>query len=77
MAITHPDHLDEEDDEPESPAEESKGLLDYRVAMGLYAVLGVLALATLKGNFLVFMLIILGGIAVKTYVHHAREKLDD
>jgi hypothetical protein len=53
-----------------------KGLLSFRLAMGLYGVLALLSLLTLQGRFLIFMLLVLGGIAVLTYTHHLRERLE-
>ncbi|HEX4230686.1 MAG TPA: hypothetical protein VHZ07_18565 [Bryobacteraceae bacterium] len=59
------------------PEESGKrGAIGIRTAMALYAVLAVVAVLTLKREWLVVALIILGGAAIKTYVVHARSKLE-
>lgn len=73
------DHFDEEEEEGGAAPGPTgtKRLLNFRAAMGLYAVLAVVSLLTLQGKFIIFMLVVLGGIAVLTHTHHLREKLDD
>ena len=68
-----PGREDEHRDGSQPP--EPKRLLGFGAAMGLYAVLALLSLLTLTGNFRTFMLIVLGAIAVMTYTHRMREKL--
>jgi hypothetical protein len=59
------------------PEESGKrGAIGIRTAMGLYAVLAVIAVLTLKREWLLLALIILGGAAIKTYVVHVRSKLE-
>jgi hypothetical protein len=53
-----------------NPPEPSRTIIGIRTAMVLYALLLVAAFATLKGTALYIALIIVLGIAVKTYVHH-------
>ena len=43
------------------------------IAMACYAVIALLAWFTLDGNFLLIVLIVLGGLALKTYLHTLRE----
>jgi uncharacterized membrane protein YiaA len=69
---------DDEDERAAAPlATTPKRLLNFRAALGLYGALAVLSLLTLQGKFLIFMLIVLGAIAVLTYTHHLREKLEE
>lgn len=44
--------------------------------MLLYAVLAVIALVTLKKEWLLLGLIVVGGAAAKTYISHVRKKLE-
>jgi hypothetical protein len=41
--------------------------------MSCYAAIALLAWVTLDGNFLLIVLVILGGLALKTYLHTRRE----
>ena len=59
-----------------SPPEPSRTIIGIRTAMVLYALLLVAAFATLKGTALYIALIIVLGIAVKTYVHHLRRGVE-
>ena len=45
----------------------------FYVAMICYAAIGILAWLTLDGNFLLVVLVILGALALKTYLHTLRE----
>ncbi|MCZ2148444.1 MAG: hypothetical protein LC126_11785 [Bryobacterales bacterium] len=47
------------------------------VAMGLYGALGVLSLTTLEGAIRMVTLIVLGGLAAKTYVAHLKRKQEE
>ncbi|MCC6362877.1 MAG: hypothetical protein IT165_05095 [Bryobacterales bacterium] len=47
------------------------------VAMGLFGVLGVLSLTTLSGAIRMVTLIVLGGLAAKTYVAHLKRKQEE
>jgi uncharacterized membrane protein YiaA len=51
-------------------------MIGIRTAMVLYALLLVAAFATLKGTALYVALIIVLGIAAKTYLHHLRDRLE-
>ena len=73
----------EPDDEGEDPVNgggehltQPKRLLSFRAAMASYAVLAVLGTVTLTGNFRIFILIVLAGVAMKTYVHHLKERAE-
>ncbi len=68
-----------EPDEGEAGSEgfaQSRRLLSFKAAMVLYAVLAVLGTVTLTGKFRTFMLIVLAGVAMKTYVHHLKERAE-
>ncbi len=56
--------------------EPSRTLIGIRTAMVLYALLVVAAFATLKGTALYIALIIVLGVAAKTYVHYLRSRLE-
>jgi hypothetical protein len=59
-----------------NPPEPSRTMIGIRTAMALYALLLVAAFATLKGTALYVALIIVLGIAAKTYLHHLRDRLE-
>jgi hypothetical protein len=59
-----------------STHESPRTVIGLRTALALYALLVVAAFATLKGTALVIALIIVGGIAAKTYVHHLRSRTE-
>ncbi len=59
-----------------NPSEPSRTVIGIRTAMVLYALLLVAAFATLKGTALYIALIIVVGIAVKTYLHHLRSRIE-
>jgi hypothetical protein len=56
--------------------EEHKGIIGIGTAMGLFAVLTVSSILTLKGVALAFALIVIGGLAIKSYVHFLRDRMD-
>jgi hypothetical protein len=59
------------------PEESGKrGAIGIRTAMGLYAVLAVIAVLTLKREWLFVALVVVGGAAIKTYISHVRRKLE-
>jgi hypothetical protein len=45
----------------------------FYTAMGLYVILGVLAASTLSGNIRLATLVVLAGLALKTYLRHLAE----
>ena len=49
----------------------------FRVAMTMFAVLGLLAWFTLDGNFRYFTLALLGMFAMRTMVHDRRRQLEE
>ena len=59
-----------------SDSEEPRTLIGYRTAMMIYGVLVVIAFVTLKRTALYLTLLILGALAVKTYIHHVRSHLE-
>ena len=50
--------------------------LTFRNVLAIYAVLGLLAALTLDGDFRIGILIVLGGITLKTWLVELRKKLD-
>ena len=51
-------------------------MIGIRTAFALYALLVLASLLTLKGTPLAVALIIVLGLAAKTYVHHLRSRLE-
>lgn len=51
-------------------------VISIRTAMIAYAVLLVIALATLRGYALGVALIVILGVAAKTYTHYLRERME-
>lgn len=72
--------VEPDDEEPVDSVSEriaqSRRLLSFKAAMICYAVLAVLGALTLTGKFRIFILIVLAGVAMKTYVHHLREHVE-
>ncbi|MGA7414402.1 MAG: hypothetical protein WBW33_28285 [Bryobacteraceae bacterium] len=69
--------VEPEDEEPiEAGFAQSRRLLSFKAAMILYVVLAVLGTVTLTGKFRIFILIVLAGVAMKTYVHHLKERVE-
>jgi hypothetical protein len=68
--------VEPDEEEPGEGFAQSRRLLSFKAAMSLYAVLGVLGTVTLAGQFRIFMLIVLAGVAMKTYVHHLKERAE-
>ncbi len=73
----------EPDDEGEAPVDDhgepltqSRPLLSFKAAMISYAALALLGAVTLTGKFRIFILIVLAGVAMKTYVHHLKERVE-
>jgi hypothetical protein len=50
-------------------------MISGRIALVLYAALVVISIATLHGKALVFALIVVLGLAVKSYVDYLRRRL--
>jgi hypothetical protein len=59
-----------------SPDPTDRPVISFRVAMSTYAVLAALCGFTLHGNALFIALIIIGGIAIKTWLVEVKKKLD-
>jgi high-affinity Fe2+/Pb2+ permease len=53
-----------------------KGVIGIRTAVALYALLAAWSLATLKGIALAFALIVIVGLAIKSYVHFLRSRIE-
>ena len=71
----------EPDDEVPSDADgerfaQSRRLLSFKAAMISYAAVAVVGTVTLSGKFRIFILILLAGVAMKTYVHHLKEHIE-
>ena len=71
---------DGNDEEPLDPDGErfaqSRRVLSFKAAMLSYTALAVLGAVTLNGRFRIFALIVVAGLALKTYVHHLKEHID-
>ena len=66
----------QEDDEAEVSHDEIKPAISYRTAMIGYSALAVLCFATLHGDPLYLTLLIIGGLAFKTWLAKVKNKLD-
>ena len=55
--------------------EGQKGAIGISTAMVLFALLAAWSIATLRGTLLVVALVIIGGLAAKSYVHFVRARL--
>ena len=56
--------------------EPTPGVIGFRTALLLFALLALAAFATLKGTALVIALLVVGGLAVKAYTHHLRGRIE-
>lgn len=63
-------------DEDEERPDFGGKVISIRTAMIAYAILAVIALATLKGYALGVALIVVFGAAAKSYVHYLRERME-
>jgi hypothetical protein len=59
-----------------NPPEPSRSLIGLRTAMILYAILVIASFATLKGIALAIALIVVFALAVKSYVHYLRGRIE-
>ena len=75
MALEDPDNEEEARDE-NTNIDLLKPALSLRTAMLLYAALGVLCLATLHGDPLYIALLIIGAIALKTWLAQVKSKIE-
>jgi hypothetical protein len=62
----------EPDPEPDPSPEPKRGRKFY-LALAAYAVIALLAALTLDGNFRLVVWILLGGLALKTYIHTLKQ----
>jgi hypothetical protein len=69
-----PDEIGPDESDPRESG--NQGTIGIRTAMVAYAVLAVIAVFTLKKEWLFVALVILGGAALKTYIFHVRSKLE-
>jgi hypothetical protein len=53
-----------------------RGVIGIWTAMALYVLLAAWSVATLKGIALALALIIIGGLAIKSYVHFLRSRME-
>ena len=53
-----------------------KGVINIGTAIGLFALLAVVSILTLKGLALAFALIVIVGLAAKAYVHFLRSRIE-
>lgn len=59
-----------------TPNEPSRGVIGLRTALVLYALLVFAAIATLKGTALAVALLVVLGLAAKSYLHHVRGRME-
>ncbi len=59
-----------------TPGEPSRSVIGLRTALILYALLIVAAFLTLKGTPLAIALLIVCLLALKSYVHHLRSRIE-
>ena len=59
-----------------TPQEPSRSVIGLRTALILYALLLVFAFATLKGTALAIAVLIVVLLAVKSFVHHLRKRME-
>jgi hypothetical protein len=59
-----------------SHREAHRGVIGIRTAFLLYALLAAWSIATLKGVALAFALIVIGGLAIKSYLYLLRSRMD-
>lgn len=76
MALDDPDNEKQGMRDEDAQAEIPKPGLSLRTAMLLYAALGGLCLATLHGDPLYIALLIIGAIALKTWLAQAKDKIN-
>lgn len=67
---------DEPGEERESPEAGPENRLSYRSAMIAYAVIAALCVATLHGDALYITLLIVGAIALKTWLARAKSRIE-
>lgn len=60
---------------PDGLCARDTGMIGIGTAMLLFAVLAAIAFATLKGPALYIILLIVFGLATKTFIHHLRSRL--
>jgi hypothetical protein len=56
--------------------EPQRGMISIGTALVLFAILAALSIVTLRGIALAFALIVIGGLAVKSYVHFLRSRIE-
>lgn len=59
-----------------SQPEGQKGMISVRMALALFALLAAWSLYSLRGVALAFALIVIGGLAIKSYVHFLRSRIE-
>lgn len=59
-----------------TPNEQPRAVIGFRTALVLFALLIAVSFATLKGVALLLALLIVLALAVKTFVHHLRSRID-
>jgi hypothetical protein len=63
-------------DEQEERPEFGRKIISLRTGMIAYAVLAIIAFATLKGYALGVALIVILGLALKSYLYYLRERME-
>ncbi|HXR75319.1 MAG TPA: hypothetical protein VN737_05045 [Bryobacteraceae bacterium] len=76
MVFDDPDNEEEGTRDEGAKIDAPKPGVSLRTAMVLYAALGVLCLATLHGDPLYIALLIIGAIALKTWLAQVKSKIE-
>ncbi len=58
-----------------NPQQEQKGVIGFGTALVLFALLAAWSILTLRGVALAFALIVIAGLAIKSYVHFLRRRI--
>ncbi|HEX6545758.1 MAG TPA: hypothetical protein VF023_05595 [Bryobacteraceae bacterium] len=67
---------DEQDKHEPEPPTNGKTVISYRGAMVAYAVLAVVCLFTLHGDALYIALLIIGALAIKTWLVEVKKRIE-
>jgi hypothetical protein len=76
MPHDYPDPEDPEDENVDEAPEQPGRRLSFRAAMIAYAVIAVLCFATLRGDALYLTLLIVGAIALKTWLAVVKSRIE-
>lgn len=74
--MPYQDTDEQNEHEPDEPPTDGKTVISYRSAMAAYAVLAVVCLVTLRGDALYIALLIIGALAIKTWLAEAKKRVE-